>query len=385
MITGIAWDHRRCWGPLEGSIEPYRRLTGEEVRWDRRSLYSFGEGDLGSFADSYDLIIYDHPFVGDVAANSWMLDLAPLLTPEDRANFSRDEVGASWRSYAYRSGIWGLPVDTAAQTGAWRTDLLDQNRLAVPGSLAEVRALAGVLAPLGLTVGWPAVPTDLMCSFVTIAASLGWNPGYREGDFLPSREIGEVVGELKALAAVVHPKSREWNPIRCLDHMSANDDVAYVPYLFNYVNYSSGPSQRRVTFGAAPAAQAGKPPRTLLGGAGIGISAKARDPEAAFRYAMYLCAPEYQSGDYVLLGGQPGSRTAWTSDACNAATGNFFHNTLPVMDAAYLRPTHPGFVPFFHDATLKLSAVVFEDAPVAPFADWLNIAYDRIRAKAAAE
>ena len=52
MITGIAWDHRRCWGPLDASIEPYRALTGEEVRWDRRSLYSFGEGDLGTFAEA---------------------------------------------------------------------------------------------------------------------------------------------------------------------------------------------------------------------------------------------------------------------------------------------------------------------------------------------
>jgi hypothetical protein len=36
-------------------------------------------------------------------------------------------------------------------------------------------------------------------------------------------------------------------------------------------------------------------------------------------------------------------------------------------------------VPFFHEATLKLSAVVFEDAPTRPFADWLNASYDRIR------
>ena len=94
---------------------------------------------------------------------------------------------------------------------------------------------------------------------------------------------------------------------------------------------------------------------------------------------MYLCSPSYQSGDYVTYGGQPGSRTAWQSDACNALTGGFFRNTLPVMDQAYLRPTHAGFVPFFHDATLKLAAVVFEDAPIRPFADWLNASYDRIR------
>jgi hypothetical protein len=55
------------------------------------------------------------------------------------------------------------------------------------------------------------------------------------------------------------------------------------------------------------------------------------------------------------------------------------------MDAAYLRPTHPGFVPFFHDATLKLAEVVFEDAPVRGFTDWLNASFDRIRPAIAAE
>jgi multiple sugar transport system substrate-binding protein len=161
--------------------------------------------------------------------------------------------------------------------------------------------------------------------------------------------------------------------------MAANDDVAYVPYLFNYVNYSAGKPARPVTFGAPPTVVRDRPARTLLGGAGIGISAKSANPKAAFDYAMYLCSPAYQSGDYVTHGGQPGSRTAWQSDACNAVTGNFFRNTLPVMDQAYLRPTHPGFVPFFHEATLKLAAVVYEDASTKAFADWLNIAFDRIR------
>jgi multiple sugar transport system substrate-binding protein len=161
--------------------------------------------------------------------------------------------------------------------------------------------------------------------------------------------------------------------------MSANDDVAYVPYLFNYVNYSSGSPARPITFGAPPTAAKGSPASTLLGGAGIGVSAKSANPTAAFDYAMYLCSPSYQSGDYVTYGGQPGSRTAWQSDACNAFAGDFFRNTLAAMDQAYLRPTHAGFVPFFHDATLRLSAVVFEDAPIRPFADWLNASYAHIR------
>lgn len=379
VITGIAWDHRRCWGPLEASIAPYGRTHGVEVRWDRRSLYSFGEGDLGSFADRYDLVIYDHPFVGDIARKGWLLDLNAFLTDEDKRQFSTDEVGASWRSYAYQGGIWALPIDTAAQTSARRPDLMEANGWALPTTLGEVIELAGKAARKGLSVGWPAVPTDLMCTLVSVAASLGRNPGHDPGPFISSADATVVVQQLKALAAVVHPKSKEWNPIRCLDHMAANDDVVYVPYLFNYVNYSTPGEGKRIAFGAAPRVREEVPARTILGGAGIGISAKAKDPRAAFDYAMYLSSAAFQAGDYVVHGGQPGSRSAWASAECNRLTGSFFRDCLPVLDAAYLRPTHPGFVPFFHDATLKLAEVVFEDAPLLPFVDWLNGRYDAIR------
>jgi multiple sugar transport system substrate-binding protein len=384
LITGIAWDHRRCWGPLDASVERYRSLANEDVRWDRRTLYSFGEGDLGTYVDAYDLVIYDHPFVGDAGRKGWLLDLSPFLSAGQKARFAIDEVGASWKSYAYDGGVWGLPVDTAAQTAAWRSDLLKKAGLTVPASLDDLLVFATTARARGLWIGWPAVPTDLMCTLVSLAASIGLNPGHTDGDFLSAADAVVVVDYLTALVKLAHPKSREWNPIRCLNHMASGDDVAYVPYLFNYVNYSSGSPARAITFGAVPTVTKGVPARTLLGGAGIGISARSKNPRAAFDYAMWLCSPEYQSGDYVKFGGQPGSRAAWTSDICNAMTGNFFKNTLPVMDAAYLRPTHPGFVPFFHDATLKLAAVVLDGAPLGPFVDWLNQSYDRIRPAAAA-
>ena len=107
MITGIAWDHRRCWGPLDASIEPYRRLTGEEVRWDRRSLYSFGEGDLGTYAENYDLVIYDHPFVGDARQRGWLLDLNALPHAGAESAFCR----------AMRSAPHGGPMPMGVASG----------------------------------------------------------------------------------------------------------------------------------------------------------------------------------------------------------------------------------------------------------------------------
>ena len=379
MIKGIAWDHRRCWGPLEASIAPYFEATGEEVVWDRRSLYSFGEGDLGGFCRSYDLVIYDHPFVGTAAAEGWLLDLETFLTPADHTGFLSDEVGASWRSYTYRGGVWALPIDTAAQTSAWRPDLLANRDEPLPQTLDDVLALAGRLRSADVFIGWPAVPTDQMCTLISIAVSLGLNPGQGQGVFITQPDAAEVVGWLRQLLAVAHPLSREWNPIRCLDRMAAADDVVYVPYLFNYVNYSTGASDRPIRFGAAPKVALNRPARTLLGGAGIGVSASSENAKAAFDYAMFLCSPSFQSTQYIAHGGQPGSRKAWTSASGNALTNDFFASTLPVLDSAYLRSTYPGFVQLFHEATLGLAAVLTQDAPLAAFVDRLNAGHDRLR------
>ncbi|MCC5972614.1 MAG: extracellular solute-binding protein [Rubellimicrobium sp.] len=374
-LKGIAWDHRRCWGPLEASIQPWKASTGQDVIWDRRSLYSFGEGDLSDFVSDYDLLIYDHPFVGDIAEKRLLHDLSAFLTAEDLQTFAKDSVGQSWASYSYGSGLWGLPIDAAGQTAAARPDLLSQAGEVLPETLDDVIALAERLRPRGLFVGWPANPTDLMGTFLSIAASSGADPGRgQDGRFLDPELSREGIGMLRRLFSVVHPASRGWNPIRCLDHMAATDEVAYVPWLFNYVNYSTtGP----IRF-AAPPRVAQAPARTVLGGAGIGISAQSRNPEAAFAYAMHLCSPGFQSGPYVEHGGQPGSRSAWTSETANHLSNGFFAATLPALDAAWLRTRPPGYIAFFHEATLRIADVVATGTGEAAFADWLNEAYGRI-------
>lgn len=374
-IRGIAWDHRRCWGPLDASIPEWEAATGDRVIWDRRSLYSFGEGDLGDYATRHDLVIYDHPFVGDAATKGWLLDLTPFLGA-DVATFEADSVGASWRSYDFAGGIWALPIDTAAQTGAWRPDLMARAGEEIPETLDEVIALAGRLKAKGMAVGWPAIPTDMLCTYFSILASLGADPGRDDGPFVTPDLSRTAVDALLRLLAVAHPASTGWNPIRCLDHMSATDEVAYVPWLFNYVNYAT---EGRVRFGAAPRVVPHLPARTILGGAGIGISTSCANPEAAFAYALHLSRPAFQASAYVDHGGQPGSRTAWTSDHANAVTNGFFRDTLPVLDAAWLRPTRPGFLALFHSANTRLATVLTEGAPVDEFTRYLNDGYDRLR------
>ncbi len=374
-IKGIAWDHRRCWGPLDASTAAWEAATGDRVTWDRRSLYSFGEGDLGDYAAKYDLVIFDHPFVGDAAEKGWLIDLKPLLG-SDLAEFETNAVGASWLSYHYDDGVWALPIDTAAQTGAWRPDLMAKADEPIPDTLEAVLALGGRLRSRGMSVAWPAIPTDMLCTYFSIIASLGGDPARSKGPFVPAQLSEMAIDWLRQLLAISHPASTGWNPIRCLDHMEATDEVAYVPWLFNYVNYST---TGRIRFGAAPRVLHDHPARTLLGGAGIGVSASSPNPRAAFTYALHLSRPAFQAGPYVDNGGQPGSRSAWTSNHANAVTNGFFRDTLPVLDAAWLRPTLPGFLALFHAATLRLAAVLTDDAPSADFTRFLNDGYDRLR------
>ncbi|MCJ8323392.1 MAG: extracellular solute-binding protein [Rhizobiales bacterium] len=375
MIYGVAWSHRRCWGPLDATAASYSAKTGEQVHWNRRSLFSFGEDNLNGFVDTNDLIIFDHPFTGDIAQQGILLDLKQFLSADEIQMLEQNKVGASYESYKFDNGIWGLPIDAAATTAAWRPDLMAAASLEIPQTLEDVKRLAIEARTLNKWVGWAAKPTDLFCTYLSMLASLGAPAGQNDEAFV-SREMNNfVIDQMRSLIPLVHPKSAEWNPIQILNHMAHNDDILYVPYTFNYVNYSTD-DEGSIRFGSSPQMQKDLPARGLLGGAGIGVSAKSQNPRAAFEYAMSLVNPDFQASEYVIHGGQPGMRSAWTSTECDKITNDFFSNCLQAMDDAYLRPTLPGFVNFFHEGTLRLSEVVNDGASSTEFWSWLIRYYE---------
>jgi multiple sugar transport system substrate-binding protein len=58
--------------------------------------------------------------------------------------------------------------------------------------------------------------------------------------------------------------------------------------------------------------------------------------------------PVCQRTLYHDSGGQPGHRLAWTNEHVNRGSRNFFRNTLPALDRAFLRPRYPGYM-YFQD------------------------------------
>jgi multiple sugar transport system substrate-binding protein len=379
-LRGLAWDHKRCWGPLEASARALaERHGGLRIVWDRRSLYEFGEGPLNGALRDYDLVVFDHPFIGDIARDKLLIPFDEHLSAAERRRFEADSVGDSWISYQAEGRQWALPIDAAAQVASYRPDLMSHYGEA-PRSHDELIALANSLKAAGKWIGLPLVPTDAMCLLLTFAAAAGEKVGVA-GSFLPIGSVVRIVGQLRELASLAHPASQGWNPIACYEHMIANNDVVYTPFAFGYVNYAARENEPRLRFADIPLSP---PLGALLGGAGIGVSAYSNNPTAAIGIALSLCSPDYQRGDYVRFGGQPGSLGAWIDDGANAFARNFFRDTLATLRGSYLRPTHPGFIGFFREASRRVQASIVHNEDAKTLADWLEQRYRATSASAMA-
>ena len=337
QLTGITWDHERGWGGVRAAGAAFaREHPGVQVSWATRSLQAFADQPAGELAGQYDLIVLDHPGIGHAVATEALLPLDEFLDPAFLAGQAASSVGRSHESYTWQGRQWALAVDAAAQVAVYRTDLLERLGAGVPRTWDDVFALAR-RAPGAVAA--PLIPVDAACAFVALCQGFG-----ADGWPAPRAAAAAAIGTLERLLATAHPASPGWNPPALLGHMAATDEVAYCPLAFGYVNYTRPrPGARRLSFAPAPADHAGVP-RGTLGGAGLAVSAHARDPAAACALAAFTVSGEVQRGAYFDAGGQPGHRSAWTDPRVNAEAPGFFAATLPSLDAATLRPRHDGFL-----------------------------------------
>jgi multiple sugar transport system substrate-binding protein len=355
-LKGITWNHPRGLDGLAATAAEYHTWHPEvQITWQTRSLQDFADFSVERLAERFDLVIYDHPFVGEAAALRCFLPLDEHLEAAFLEDQARHSAGASHRSYQWDGHQWALAVDAACQVSAYRPDLLaaiDAIAAIDPGLPAtwdEVLALAAAVRRHGRWIATPLIPVDsLMCLYTLCANAAG--PG-EEPCATPDCFVGRPLGRyalelLERLHAAVHPGSPGWNPPALLDHMAREDDIVYCPLAFGYTNYGrAGFRPQRVLFADIPSAGRG-PAGAVLGGAGLGVSARAAHPDEACAYAASVASAGVQRTTYVAAGGQPGHRGAWLDPGADALAGGFFAATLATIDASYLRPRHRGYVAF---------------------------------------
>ena len=115
-LKGMTWQHRRAIDPLTETLPSFRaQHPGIDVEWTSRPLSGFEFQSVEELSRSYDLIILDHPFIGDVAQKGYLLCLDSLLAGRDA-----DYIGPSLSSYRE-----GLPiVDVATYAGTIGYELM---------------------------------------------------------------------------------------------------------------------------------------------------------------------------------------------------------------------------------------------------------------------
>jgi len=352
-LRGLTWKHDRGLAPLLATAKHFCEAHPEvSIQWETRSLQEFGEASIQTVANRYDLVVIDHPFMGQVAREKCFLALDEYFSPAQLDELNRDSVGPSFVSYWFDDHLWALPIDAAAQVAGYRADLLQANGFKVPQTWEDVLDLAkfrrGFVTPA-------LSPLDSLMCFFTMCANLGEAPFARSDKVVPI-EVGEQVLErLLFLAEHAADGALSANPIAIWEQMSSSDDIAYCPLAFGYSNYArNGYRPKLISFGLIPSSRHG-PVGATLGGAGLAISQNCKHRDVALEYAFWVAGKNCQRTVYVDSGGQPASKTAWLDPHANEITNGYFAATLPVLEKAWLRPRFAGFEDFQVEALRTIS------------------------------
>ncbi len=330
ILHGMTWEHARGYGSVVAAAEVYRTVrTDVEVRWEFRSLQAFADHPIEKLVDDYDLLVIDHPHIPLAAERGLFAQLDGVGFDDELRVLASQSVGRSHESYRHAGHQWGLATDAAAQVAAYRPDLIAEPPRDWPAVL-ELAREGRVL--------WPAKPIDAFSSLVTVSANAGASPMSGDGLFLPEQDALAAFDLLHELATLVPDDNLAWNPIQAADALAGGDRFAYSPLLFGYTNYSRpGFRANRLRYVDIPAGPRGVS-GSLLGGAGIAVSSRSSQLDAARAHAFWLASAAVQSGAYFDGGGQPGNALAWEDDRTNAGTLDFFRGTRATLEGAFLRP-----------------------------------------------
>jgi len=344
-LKGITWNHSRGFVPMVATAQRFSELNPQvEITWEKRSLQQFADFSIQELAQRFDLLVIDHPWAGFAAKTQSILPLDKYLSKAYLDDQRDNTVGHSFESYAYDGHQWALPIDAATPVASSRPDLLQKNGFQLPATFEDLLQLADK----GL-VAFAGIPIDVLMNFYTFCCSLGEDPCQLE-DLIISRDTGVKALQLyRELASKIHRDNFKRNPIQVYEAMTLSDNIAYCPFAYGYSNYSRpGYAGKLLHFHDMITLNGENNLRSTLGGTGLAVSSSSAHLEMAVKYAEYVASPACQQTVFFENGGQPGHLSAWKDTEVNRKSNDFFANTLPALQRAFLRPRYHGHM-FFQD------------------------------------
>lgn len=329
---GLTWDHPRGYSALMAAAGRLDEATdGLSIAWDKHSLEGFEAHPIADLCERYDLIVFDHPHVGEAVSAGCLQPLESLLTANEIAALERDTIGPCLSSYQFDGLHWGLPLDAATQVMAYRADLHDGPPPVTWDDVSELSKRK----PVALSLAGP----HAALTFQSIVAALSRTEDPEA--FVPQHAGLAALDLMARITARSPPVVRDANPIGILAHMAAHTDVVLCPLVYGYVNYAGS-----ITFANAPRATKNGRPGSTLGGTGIGISERCTVTEPLLTHLRWLMGAQAQTDFIPAHDGQPSRRSAWMDSGVNSRWGNFYRNTAETLERAHVRPRHNHAIAF---------------------------------------
>ena len=363
---GLTWDHPRGYNALAAAARDV--AAPGLISWDKQPLAGFESHPIRDLASRYDILVLDHPHIGEAVAQDCLVPLEDAFAADEIAAWGRASIGASMASYAWQGFHWALPLDVATQVMAYRADLVGDP----PRSWPEVLRLAD-RAPVALSVAGP----HAILTFHSLAISLGREPG--GDDLVEDAVAAEALDIMARLRHAAPAEAAELNPIGLLDAMASTDRIACVPLVYGYVNYArAGMGPNLVDFSDAPAGPSGAR-GSVLGGTGLALTRRARPDPALLDHLRWLLGAEAQCGFIPTHDGQPSARAAWHDPAVNAASHDFYRATRATTEGAWVRPRHDGAIAFQTEAASLIRRFLNRAADASRTIHALRTAWRRSR------
>ena len=381
-LRGLTWDHPRGYQVLEALDQLDRgqppgtpdRLD-VPVDWSRQPLAGFEDQPLWELAQDFDLIVIDHPGVGQAVRDDALIPLDDLVGAQEIAGWRREAIGQCADSYRWQDRQWAAPIDAAAQVGVVRAGCID----APPLTWDDAIALAGRL-PTGLCLGGP----HALLMLCAIAVAVGTPPA-TEGDAFLDPDTGERAWViLQRLYALADRKPIDRSPIDVLDAMGRGTGPVYCPLLFGYLDYQR-PGSFPVSLSAFDAPSGSRGRRgSVLGGTGMAVSRFTAHPAAAAAQVRRAACSGIQRRYARDGSGQASAAAVWSDPGIDRQVGGFYRATRATVVDAWVRPRFPGFLGFQREASAFIRAALAADTGAANVVSDLNHHFGQVRSAAAA-
>ena len=348
-LRGLTWDHPRGYQMLEALDQLDRgappgtpdRLE-VPVSWSRQPLAGFEDRPLRELVRDFDLIVIDHPGVGQAVRDDALIPLDDLVGPQEIAGWYRAAIGRCADSYRWLDRQWAAPIDAAAQVGVARVDSVDY-----PPRTWDAAIAVAARVPTGLCLGGP----HALLMLCAIAVAVGTPPA-TDGDVFLDLDTGEHAWTvLQRLFALADRETVDRNPISVLDAMAAGTGPVYCPLLFGYSGYQQpGRFPYPLTTFDAPTGSSGRR-GSVLGGTGMAVSRCTSHPAAAAAHVRRAASAGIQRKFTRDGRGQASDSGVWSNPGIDRRVGDFYLATRATVTDAWVRPRFAGFLDFQRNAS----------------------------------